>query len=144
MLICTLCGTAASCWNRVPSLTCSHTISPGKKVHSVFKYHSALTVILPPLSPVKKYSPSCLGHNYYTTPWPHVQWFFMKSHGLAADKYQQFSLLTLPQSWQLASASFFIMKWSMKVSPTTFNSSTYWQNVIQAFVSLVSCKSLHN
>jgi hypothetical protein len=71
-----------------------------------------------------------------------VQRFFMKSHGLAADKYQQFCLLTLPQSWQLT--SFFITKWSIKVSSTTFNSSTYWQNVIRAFVSLVSSESLHN
>jgi hypothetical protein len=66
----------------------------------------------------------------------------MKSHEVAAENYQQFCLLTLPQSWQLA--SFFIMKWSMQVSTTTFNPSTYWQNVIWAFVSLVSSESQHN
>ena len=48
----------------------------------------------------------------------------------------------LPQSWQLASS--FIIRWSMKVPPTTFNSSTYWQNVTWAFVSLVRSESLHN
>jgi hypothetical protein len=33
----------------MPSLTRSHAISPGKKVHSFFKYHSAVTAVLPPV-----------------------------------------------------------------------------------------------
>jgi hypothetical protein len=51
-----------------------------------------------------------------------VQWFFTKPRGLEKDQYQQFCLFTPTQSWQLASS--LIMKWSMKVASTTFNSSS--------------------